>query len=139
VKKEASGLLPCGHLELRRPKEAAVHHPALPPPTKQWWEMELEAHAAYCGPDDPEDAPGQHLLLGRSANEDYRQVAYIAQEVELWSAKDSGNFIDLATAAPSPPLTPKEEEENSDFSDNGDNFLQYMFTKNSQYPILQQV
>jgi hypothetical protein len=120
----------------RPPPGAATTNEAV---VEQWWEMELEAHAAYCGPDDPEDAPGQHLLLGRSANEDYRQVAYIAQEVELWSAKDSGNFIDLATAAPSPPLTPKEEEENSDFSDNGDNFLQYMFTKNSQYPILQQV
>jgi hypothetical protein len=34
--------------------------------------MDLEAHAAYCGPDDPEDAPRQHLLLRRSVDEDYR-------------------------------------------------------------------
>jgi hypothetical protein len=32
-------------------------------------------------------------------------------EPELWSAKDSGNFFDLAAAAPSPPLVPKEEDD----------------------------
>jgi hypothetical protein len=59
----------------------------------------------YCGPDDPEDAPGQHLLLGRSANEDYRQVAYIAQEVELWSAKDSSLLHQKRRTGTSPTTT----------------------------------
>jgi hypothetical protein len=59
-----------------------------------------------------EDVPGKHLLLGRSVDEDYQQVTYNTREVELWSAKDSRNFIDLAAAAPSPHLVPKEEEEN---------------------------
>jgi hypothetical protein len=40
--------------------------------------MELEAHASYRGPDDPADASGQHLLVGRSVDEDSRQVAYNA-------------------------------------------------------------
>jgi hypothetical protein len=38
-------------------------------------------------------------------------VTYSAREAELWSTKDYGNFVDLAAAAPSPPLAPKEEEE----------------------------
>jgi hypothetical protein len=29
----------------------------------------------------------------------------------MWSTKDSGNFVDLAAAAPSLPPTPKEEED----------------------------
>jgi hypothetical protein len=65
--KEAHDSLPRERLKLRRPKEQAVH-----PPAKKWWEMELEAQAAYRGPDDPEDAPGQHLLVGCSLDEDYR-------------------------------------------------------------------
>jgi hypothetical protein len=40
-----------------------------------------------------------------------------AREVELWSARDSGNFVDLAAAKPSPPA-PKEEENDWEFSDN---------------------
>jgi hypothetical protein len=36
----------------------------------------------------------------------------------LWSAKDYGNFVDLA--APSPPPAPKEEEEDWEFSGVGD-------------------
>jgi hypothetical protein len=47
VKKEAPGLLPRGHLVLRRPKEEVVHPPAA---VKKWWEMELEARAAYHSP-----------------------------------------------------------------------------------------
>jgi hypothetical protein len=58
--------------------------------------MELEAQTAYRGPDDPEDVPGQHLLLGRSVDENYRQVTYNTREAELWFAMDYGNFIDLA-------------------------------------------
>jgi hypothetical protein len=58
VKKEAPGSLPHGRLDLRRPKEEAVHPPPPPPPAKKWWEMELEAQAAYRGPNNPEDAPG---------------------------------------------------------------------------------
>jgi hypothetical protein len=76
-----------------RPKEEDDVHP---PPKKKWWEMELEAQTAYRGPDDPEDVTGQHLLLGRSVDEDYRQVKYNAWEAELCSAMDYGNFIDLA-------------------------------------------
>jgi hypothetical protein len=72
VKKEVPGSLPRGHLHLRRPKEEAVHPP---PPEKKWWEMELEAQAACHGPDDPEDAPGKHHLVGRSIDEDYRHVS----------------------------------------------------------------
>jgi hypothetical protein len=32
--------------------------------------VELEAQVAYRGPDDLEDASGQHLLVGRSIDED---------------------------------------------------------------------
>ena len=48
----------------------------------------MEAHVVYRGPDDPEDALGQHLLLGRSVDEDYRQLNYDEREAELWSAMD---------------------------------------------------
>jgi hypothetical protein len=45
--------------------------------------MEIEAHAAYRGPDDPKDASGHHLLIGRSVDEDYRKVTYNMREAEL--------------------------------------------------------
>jgi hypothetical protein len=62
--------------------------------------MELGVPVAYRGPDDPEDASGQHLLVGRSF-------------------KDCGNFVDLAAPAPSPPPASKEEED-WEFSDDDD-------------------
>jgi hypothetical protein len=52
VKKDTHVSLPCGQLELPRPKDEDMQPPPLP---KKWWEMELEAHAAYHGPDDPAD------------------------------------------------------------------------------------
>jgi hypothetical protein len=42
--------------------------------TKRWWEMETQARAALRGGDDPEDFPGQHVIVGRSVDEDYRQI-----------------------------------------------------------------
>jgi hypothetical protein len=83
VKKESPGSLPCGRLKLRRPKEEDVHLPPLEP--KKWWEMELDAHADYRGPDDPADAQGQQLLFGQSLNENYCHVVYNVWEAELWS------------------------------------------------------
>jgi hypothetical protein len=43
-------------------------HPPLPL-EKKCWEMEFKAQVAYRGTDDPEYAPGQHLLVGRSTDE----------------------------------------------------------------------
>jgi hypothetical protein len=45
-----------------------------PPPSakKKWWEM--EAHAAFHGGDDLEEFPGQHLIVGRSIEEDYWHI-----------------------------------------------------------------
>jgi hypothetical protein len=118
VKREAPASLLHGRLELRRPKEEDVQ----PPPPKKCWEMELEAQAAYRGPDDLEDALGQHLLVGRFVDEDYRHVTYSAREAELWSDRDSGNFVDLVATEPSPSPAPKEEEDDwdFDFSDDDD-------------------
>jgi hypothetical protein len=28
-----------------------------------WWEVELQLQAAMCDPDDPEDVPGQTILV----------------------------------------------------------------------------
>jgi hypothetical protein len=47
-------------------------------------------------------------------------VTYNAREAKLWSTKDSGNFVDPATAAPSPPPAPKEVKEDREFSDDDD-------------------
>jgi hypothetical protein len=66
---------------------------------------------AYRILDDPADASGKHLLVGRSSNEDYRQVTYNAREVELWCSRDSDNFVDLAAVEPSPPPTSKQDED----------------------------
>ena len=119
VKKEAPGSLLCGRIHLRPRKEEDVT--LLPPPGKKCWEMELQAQAAYCGPNEPEDAPGQQLLLGRPVDEDYRQLSYDEREVELWSTMDYGNYVDLAGGAPSPPPAPKEDEDNWEASDDDNN------------------
>jgi hypothetical protein len=89
-----------------------------PPPTKKrWWER--EAQAAFRGGDDPEDFPGQHLIVGRPVNKDYRQITQDPPQVAVWSTMDHGNnFVDLA--GPFEPPTPKEEEDDDwsfDFSD----------------------
>jgi hypothetical protein len=52
---------------------------------KKVWEMELDAHADYRGPDDPADAQGQQLIFGQSLNENYGHVVYSVWEAELWS------------------------------------------------------
>jgi hypothetical protein len=36
--------------------------------------MEAEAQAPFHDGDDPEEFPGQHLIVGRSIEEDYRQI-----------------------------------------------------------------
>jgi hypothetical protein len=78
--------------------------------------MEAEVQAAFRGGDEPEEFPGQHLIVGRSVKEDYRQITLNPRQVAVWSAMDHGeNFIDLA--GPSEPLAPKEEED--DFSNDG--------------------
>ena len=125
VKEEEAASLPRGRLHLhRRPKkvkkeEAAAHAPP-PASEKSWWEIEAEVLAALGTADDPQEFPGQHIILGRSVNEDYRQVTLNDRQAELWSAMDHGdNFVDLA--GPSEPPAPKEEDEESfHFSDDDD-------------------
>jgi hypothetical protein len=57
----------------------------------------MEAKAAFQGGDDPEDFPGKHLIVGRSVNEEYRQIMLEPRQVAVWSAMDHGeNFVDLA-------------------------------------------
>jgi hypothetical protein len=63
--------------------------------------------------------PTASLLIGLSVDEDYRQVTYIAREAEEWSARVSGNFVNLVAAEPSPPPALKEEENDWEFSDDG--------------------
>jgi hypothetical protein len=55
--------------------------------------MELEAQAAYPGPDESQNAPGKHLLVDRSIDEDYRQVTYNAWEVEVCSARTTATSL----------------------------------------------
>jgi hypothetical protein len=92
----------------------------MPPPSpakKRWWEM--EADAAFRGGGNPEDFPGQHLIIGRPVDEDYWQITLDPWQAAVWSAMDHDkNSVDLA--GPFEPLTPKEEEDNwsFDFSDN---------------------
>nr|XP_051206344.1 uncharacterized protein LOC127321362 [Lolium perenne] len=105
-----------GTLQRRRPKEEDAADSPPPPPAKKWWEMEAEVQAAFRGGDEPEEFPGQHLIVGRSVKEDYRQITLNPRQAAVWSAMDHGeNFVDLA--GPPEPLAPKEEED--DFSDDG--------------------
>jgi hypothetical protein len=96
-------------------EEDVVGSPQSPPAKKRWWEMEAEAQAAFRGGDDPEDFPGQHLIFGRSVDEDYRQITLDPRQAAVWSAMDHGkNFVDLT--GPSEPPAPKEEEDDWSFA-----------------------
>jgi hypothetical protein len=72
--------------------------------------------AALHGGDDPEEFfPGHKFIVGRSVDEDYRQITMEPRQAAVWSAKDHGaNFVDLA--GPSELPAQKEEKAN----DNGD-------------------
>ena len=75
--------------------------------------------AALASADHPEEFPGEHIIIGRSVNEDCRQVTLNDRQAELWSTMDHGdNFVDLA--GPSEPPAPKEEDESFHFSDDDD-------------------
>jgi hypothetical protein len=70
----------------------------------------MEAQAAFCGGDDPEDFLGKHLIVGRSVGEDYRKITLDPRHAAVWS------MADLAGPCESP--TQKEEDDWSfDFSD----------------------
>jgi hypothetical protein len=100
-------------------EEDVVGSPQSPPAKKRWWEMEAEAQAAFRGGDDPEDFPGQHLIFGRSVDEDYRQMTLDPRQAAVWSAMDHGeNFSDFA--GPSEPPVPREEEDDWSFDLSGD-------------------
>jgi hypothetical protein len=80
--------------------------------------MEAHAQAAFLGGNNPEELPGQHLIVGRSVDEDYRQITLDPRQAAVWSAMDHGkNFVNLAGL--SEPPAPKEEEDDwsFDFSD----------------------
>jgi hypothetical protein len=68
VKKEVHPL-PHGHLHLRD-RRAPLLPPILPalPLEKKWWEVDMQAE--YRGADEPEDAPGHHLLVHWLIGED---------------------------------------------------------------------
>jgi hypothetical protein len=61
---------------------------------KPWWMKELALQAATTHhPEDPTDEPGLHLLQARlySLAEPMDETRAV-----LWSAQESGNFVDLA-------------------------------------------
>jgi hypothetical protein len=99
-----------GHCRRLKQEDAATS-PPLPPAKKLWWEKEAEA--AIRGDDDEEDFPGLNFIVGRSIDEDNRQITLDPWQAAVWSARDHGaNFVDLA--GPSEPPVPKEEEEDDD-------------------------
>jgi hypothetical protein len=93
---------------------------------KQWWEKEVQA--VLHGGDDPEEFPG----LGRSVEEDYRQITMDPRQTTMHSARDHGsNFIELTEPFELP--APKEEEDDdNDWSfgtsnDDGDDLVFSIF------------
>lgn len=76
---------------------------------------------AFKSCDDPEEFPGQHLIVGLSVDEDYRQITLDPRQAAVWSTMDHvENFVDLA--GPYAPPAPKEEDDWSfDFSDDDGN------------------
>jgi hypothetical protein len=70
---------------------------------------------ALRGDADVEEFPGQNFILGRSVDEDYRQIAIDPRHAAVWSAMDHGaNFVDLD--GPSDLPAPKEEKADEDGS-----------------------
>jgi hypothetical protein len=115
VKKEVHSL-PHGHLHLRDHR-APLLPPILPalPPEKKWWEVEMQAE--YRDAEEPEDAPGHHLLVHRLIDED---VSVAMQRHALWwSDFDNKNVVDPhdPSSAPTPATTVNIEDakESSDF------------------------
>jgi hypothetical protein len=111
-----------GSSQCRRLKEEdTAASPPLPPAKRQWWEKEAEAQSARDG-DDPEEFPDQNFIVGRSVEEDYRQMRMDLRQAAVWSAGDHGaNFVNLA--GPSELPAPKEEDDwslSSSSSDGGD-------------------
>jgi hypothetical protein len=77
--------------------------------------MEAEDQEALRSGGDPEEFPGQNFIVGRSVEEDYRQMTLDPRQAAVLSARDHGaNFVDFA--GPSEPPAPKEEEEDDDWS-----------------------
>ncbi|KAK1606656.1 hypothetical protein QYE76_030329 [Lolium multiflorum] len=75
--------------------------------------MEAQAQAALRGGDDPEEFPSQNFIVGRSVEEDYRQMTMELRQAAAWYARDhDANFVDLA--GPSELPAPKKEEEEDD-------------------------
>jgi hypothetical protein len=104
---------------------ALILPPVLPPPLlqleKKWWELELEMHTANRGANDPEDAPGKHLLPHRSIYEDVPTTT--EWQTAWWSAIDINNVIDhdmLALA--SAPTVKQEDDSSNDFESGSDDY-----------------
>jgi hypothetical protein len=87
--------------------------PPLPPAKKIRWENETEAQKSLHGDDDEEEFLGLNYIVGRSVDEDYRQITLDPRQALGWSTRDHGaNFFDFA--GPSEPPASKEEEDDDD-------------------------